>query len=120
MQFKMVHNNFNVSDLQRSLSFYEKALGLREMRRKTGEGFTLVYLGDGVSAHLLELTELKEHPQAYDLGENEMHLAFETTDFAGALARHKEMGCVCHENPQMGIYFIEDPDGYWLEILPKR
>jgi lactoylglutathione lyase len=30
------------------------------------------------------------------------------------------MGCVCYENPAMGIYFIEDPDGYWIEIIPKR
>lgn len=37
-----------------------------------------------------------------------------------ALAHHKEMDCVCFENPAMGIYFISDPDGYWLEIVPKK
>jgi len=47
-------------------------------------------------------------------------LAFETDDFAGAFAHHKEKGCICYENPQMGIYFIADPDGYWLEVLPKK
>jgi lactoylglutathione lyase len=120
MKFKMAHNNLNVANLSESLAFYEKALGLSETRRVTGGGFTVVYLGDGESAHLLELTELAAHPQKYNLGENEIHLAFETDDFAAALARHKEMNCVCYENPAMGIYFIADPDGYWLEVVPAK
>lgn len=120
MKFKMVHNNLNVADLEQSLKFYEDALGLTETRRIEKEDFTIVYLGDGSSAHLLELTCLKEHPQKYDLGENEFHLAFEAEDFAAALAKHKKMNCVCYENTAMGIYFISDPDGYWLEIVPAR
>ena len=56
----------------------------------------------------------------YDLGECEFHLAFRTDDFDAAYALHKEMGCICYENPAMGIYFIQDPDGYWLEIVPVR
>ena len=119
MKFKMIHNNINVSNLAKSMEFYEKALGLKEVRRINGDGFVIVYLGEGISSHLLELTELKEHPQEYDLGENEFHLAFETDEFEKALAHHKEMDCVCYENHEMGIYFIEDPDGYWLEVLPK-
>ena len=66
----------------------------------------------------LELTWLEEHPQSYDLGECEFHLAFETDDYDAAHKLHEEMGCICFENPAMGIYFIIDPDGYWLEILP--
>ncbi len=120
MNFKMVHNNINVSNLENSLKFYAEALGLKETRRKEGNGFTIVYLGDGISSHLLELTELADHPQKYDLGENEIHLAFETEDFEGALKKHQEMNCVCFENKAMGIYFIVDPDGYWLEVLPKK
>ena len=120
MKFKMIHNNINVSNLEKSLEFYDKALSLKEARRINGDGFTIVYLSDGLGSHLLELTELQGHPQKYDLGENEFHLAFETEDFEAALARHKEMDCVCYENPSMGIYFISDPDGYWLEVLPKR
>jgi len=115
-----VHNNISVSNLSESLAFYEKALGLREVRRKDGNGFTLVYLGDGQGSHLLELTELAGHPQKYDLGENEIHLAFETDDFEAAFAHHKAMDCVCYENPKMGLYFIADPDGYWLEVMPKK
>ena len=120
MKFKMVHNNINVSNLATSLEFYEKALGLKETRRVNGEGFTLAFLSDGIGSHLLELTELKDHPEKYDLGDNESHLAFETENFEEALAHHKAMDCVCFENPSMGIYFINDPDDYWLEVIPKR
>lgn len=120
MQFKMVHNNLNVSDLAISLDFYEKALGLSETRRIEKPDFIIVFLSDSAGSHLLELTWLKDHPQPYNLGENEFHLAFETADFEAALAYHRELGCVCFENEAMGIYFIEDPDGYWLEIVPER
>ena len=119
MKFQMVHNNLNVANMDKSLAFYEKALGLSETRRINGNGYTIVYLSDGIGDHLLELTELADHPQLYELGENEIHLAFRADDFDSAFAHHKEMGCVCYENPRIGIYFIEDPDGYWLEITPK-
>ena len=119
--FRFVHNNINVIDLQASLDFYGKALGLKEVRRKEKPDFTLVYLGDGQGSHQLELTWLKNWPkEKYDLGDNEFHLAFETDDYEAAHALHKEMGCICYENAGMGIYFIADPDGYWLEIVPKR
>ena len=120
MKFTFAHNNLNVFDLDRSLSFYKEALGLTETRRKDAEdgSFTLVYLGDGATPHLLELTWLRDMDRPYELGDNEIHLAFEVDDFDAALAKHKEMGCVCFENPAMGIYFIVDPDGYWLEIVP--
>lgn len=118
MDFKMVHNNFNVTDLEKSIVFYDEALGLKETKRIESDDFTIVYLGDGISGHLLELTYIKEHIQRYDLGENEFHLAFVTDDFDEALIKHKQMKCVCFENTDMGVYFIVDPDGYWLEIIP--
>ena len=118
--FKMVHNNLNVSNLEKSLAFYREALDMQEVRRVEQEAFTIVFLSDGQSDYRLELTCLHDHPQAYDLGENEIHLAFSAADYAAAHARHAEMGCICYENPAMGIYFIEDPDGYWLEIVPVR
>ncbi len=120
MKFKMVHENYNVSNLEKSLDFYEKALGLKEVRRKNGDGFIIVYVANEEADFELELTWLEEHPQPYNLGECEFHLAFETEDFEEAYAKHKEMGCICYENPAMGIYFISDPDGYWLEVVPKR
>ena len=121
MKFKFLHNNINVLDLKRSMEFYQKALGLKESRRKERPGFILVYLGDGgQTPHLLELTWLKDRTDPYNLGDNEIHLAFEADDFEAAHALHTEMGCICYENKEMGIYFIQDPDGYWLEVLPKR
>ena len=122
MAFTFAHNNFNVRDLEKSLAFYRDALGLVETRRvapKDGS-FVLVFLGDRVTPHRLELTWLRDHKESYDLGENEFHLAFETDDFDAARKKHDAMGCVCYDNPGMGIYFISDPDGYWLEILPKK
>lgn len=121
MNFKFVHNNINVLDLQKSLDFYEKALGLKEVRRKENKGvFTLVYLGDGQTTHELELTWLHERKEKYNLGENEFHLAFRVDDFEKAHQLHTEMNCICYENKGMGIYFISDPDGYWLEIIPNN
>ena len=120
MRFRMIHENFNVADLDVSLAFYEKALGLKEIRRKPAKdgSHILVYLANEETDFELELTWLKDHPQKYDLGEEEFHLAFRTDDFEAAHALHEEMGCIAFENHDMGIYFITDPDGYWLEILP--
>ena len=117
----MVHVNWNVTDLAASMEFYEKALGLTEKRRKTAEdgSFILVYLTDGTSDFELELTWLAEHPQKYDLGEEEFHLAFHVDDFEAAHDLHESMGCIAFENHDMGIYFITDPDGYWLEVIPE-
>ena len=122
MKFTMIHENYNVADLQRSLAFYEKALGLTEKRRKTAPdgSFIIVYVGNEESDFELERTWLKDQPQNYNLGECEFHLAFRTDDFEAAHKKHEEMGCICFENHAMGIYFIQDPDGYWLEIVPTR
>jgi lactoylglutathione lyase len=122
MPFTMIHENYNVSDLDRSIAFYGEALGLIEKRRKAAAdgSFTIAFLGDKASDFELELTCLRDHPQKYDLGECEFHLAFRADDFTAAHEKHAEMGCICYENTKMGIYFIEDPDGYWLEIVPRR
>lgn len=121
MNFKFLHNNINVVNLEKSIAFYEKALGLKEVRRKETDNFTLVYLGDnGATPHELELTYIHGRTEPYNLGENEIHLAFGVDDFAAAYALHQEMDCICYENKKMGIYFINDPDGYWLEVLPRN
>ena len=120
MKFKMVHENYNVADLDKSMDFYEKALGLHEVRRINGEGFIIVFMGNEDNTFQLELTWLEEHIQPYNLGECEFHLAFETDDYEAAHKLHEEMGCICYENQAMGIYFIQDPDGYWLEIIPSK
>lgn len=122
MNFKMVHENYNVSNLEASIEFYGKALGLHEVRRKEASdgSFIIVYLTNETSDFELELTWLRDHPQKYDLGECEFHLAFRADDYDAAHKLHEEMGCICYENPKMGIYFIADPDGYWLEVVPTR
>ena len=120
--FRFNHFNFNVLDLEKSLAFYDKALGLKPVRDKTASdgSFRLVYLGDGQTDFSLELTWLSDRDEKYDLGDEEFHLALTTPDYAAAHALHEEMGCICFENPSMGIYFIQDPDGYWIEIVPER
>lgn len=115
------HFNINVLDLERSIAFYGKALGLKEHHRKEAAdgSFILVYLTDGVSPFLLELTWLRDHKEPYELGENESHLCFRVAgDYDKIREYHREMGAVCFENEAMGLYFINDPDDYWIEILP--
>lgn len=120
MSYKMVHTNRNVLNLDKSLDFYKKALDLSEVSRTNAEdgSFILVYLEDGNSSFQLELTWLRDWDRPYNLGDNEIHLAITTDDLEKSLSHHKEMDCVCFENKEMGIYFISDPDGYWIEIMP--
>ncbi len=120
---KFDHFNINVTDLDKSIEFYQKALGLTEHHRKVAPdgSFILVYLTDGSSSFMLELTWLRDHPDAYELGENESHLCIRVDgDYDKVREYHKQMECVCFENTTMGLYFINDPDDYWIEILPLK
>ena len=117
------HYNINVMNIEKSVAFYQKALGLSEKRRRNADdgSFTLVFMGDVYTDFLLELTWLRDRKEAYNLGDNETHLCFRVDgDYNEARAFHKEMGCVCYENQNMGLYFIEDPDGYWIEIVKAK
>lgn len=120
--FTFNHFNFNVFDLEKSLEFYDKALGLKPVRTKKAEdgSFILVYLGDGKTNFTLELTWLRDRKERYNLGDLEYHLAMETEDMEEAHKKHEELGVICYENPDMGIYFISDPDGYCIEVVPKK
>lgn len=119
---QFAHFNFNVLNLERSIRFYREALGLTPVRTLDAPdgSFRLVYLGDGATGFQLELTWLRGRTEPYDLGEGEFHLAFSVEDMAAAHAKHAAMGCICFENAQMGVYFIKDPDGYWLELIPAK
>lgn len=117
MAFAFNHFNFNVKDLEKSLAFYKEALGLEPVSVKEKPDFTLVFLGDGKTGFRLELTYLKDRTEPYDLGELEYHLAMTADNYDEARALHEKMGCICFDNPGMGIYFITDPDGYWIEIV---
>ncbi|MDO5035404.1 MAG: VOC family protein [Porphyromonas sp.] len=115
------HFNFNVLDLQRSIDFYEKALELKEVRRKeaTDGSYILVYLGDSATGFTLELTWLRDRTEPYNLGDLEYHLCMRVEgDYDEWREYHRDMGVICYENHDMGLYFISDPDGYWIEILP--
>ena len=117
------HFNINVLDLDKSIAFYNKAVGLKEHHRKVAEdgSFILVYLTDEQTGFLMELTWLRDRKEPYELGDNESHLCFRVAgDYEEVRKYHKEMGAVCFENTKMGLYFINDPDDYWIEILPLR
>lgn len=122
MKFKMYHENYNVFDLDKSLKFYDKALGLKPVRRIEAEdgSYVIVFIGNETTDFQLELTWLRDRKEPYNLGDEEFHLAFCTEDYEAAHKLHEEMGCICFENEEMGIYFIKDPDGYWLEIVPTE
>ncbi|MEG0729721.1 MAG: VOC family protein [Cetobacterium sp.] len=122
MKFLFNHFNFNVLNLEKSIAFYKEALGLEEVRRKEAKdgSFVLVYLSDENKNFSLELTWLRDREEAYDLGDEEFHLAFVTDEYEKAHEKHKAMDCICYENTDMGIYFINDPDDYWIEIVPEK
>ena len=117
------HFNINVTDLEKSIDFYNKALGMvkcGEIMPENGD-FKIVYLALPDDSFRLELTWLKDKKGSYDLGDNESHLGIRVErDFDKMRVYHRSMGWVCYENPEMGIYFINDPDDYWIEILPPR
>ena len=72
MNFTIDHFNINVLDLEKSLEFYHRALGLKEIRRKTADdgSYIIVFLGDNSSSNKLELTWLKSMDRPYDLGDD--------------------------------------------------
>jgi len=122
MKFTMAHTNINVLDLEKSLAFYKAALGMDEVKRykPADDSFELAFISDGSTSYQLELTWLRDKDTPYELGDNETHIAFVVDDYDAAYKLHKEMGCICYENTSMGLYFIEDPDGYWLEVIPAK
>ena len=122
MAYRFDHFNFNVLNLKKSLAFYQEAFGFQEISSiDAADGsFRIVYLGDEQTGFRLELTWLRDREKPYDLGELEYHLAVKTEDFEAAHQKHQEMGIICFENHAMGIYFVTDPDGYWIEVVPTR
>jgi lactoylglutathione lyase len=119
---KMIHENIHVLDYEKSLAFYETALGLELKRTKTPDdgSWKLLYLGNDTTDFELELTWNNSREEPYDNGSDDTHLAFAVEDIDAAHALHESMRCIVYENKDMGIYFITDPDGCWLEIVPLR
>lgn len=122
MKFTFAHNNLSAFDLEKSIAFYKENLGLEVISRKEAKdgSFIIVFLGDGSSKHKLELTWLRDWEKPYELGDNEIHICFEVDDYDAAYVFHKKNDVICYENIEMGLYFIEDPDGFWIEIVRKK
>ncbi len=120
MKAAFVHRCTHVLDKEATIAFYEKALGFhvdREFGPEDGS-WTNTFLVNDASPFELELTWNNGRTEPYDNGGSDTHLAFRVDDYDAFHKLHKDMGCVVHENPGMGLYFIADPDGQWLEILP--
>ena len=118
------HFNIDVQNLERSVAFYEKALGLHVIREREGEAgsYKIVFMGVDSTNFALELTWLRDHAdRPWELGENESHLCLRVeADYEELREYYREMGCLCYENHKMNLYFINDPDDYWIEILPVK
>ncbi|MEE1159512.1 MAG: VOC family protein, partial [Atopobiaceae bacterium] len=122
MRAKIIHRNTHVYDLDATLAFYEKAFGFTERRRKGPEdgSWLIVFIGNDESDFELELTWNRGRTEPYENGGKDVHIAFRVDDFDAYHDLHERMGCIVRENPRMGLYFIADPDGQWIEILPTR
>lgn len=121
MQARAVHRCIHVLDLGKSLEFYEKALGLKPVRRMGPEDHSWenVFIANDAAGFQIELTWNDGRTEPYYNGGRDTHLCFTVPDIDAARALHEEMGCVCFVNERMGLYFIEDPDGCWIEIVPE-
>ncbi|MBE6487077.1 MAG: VOC family protein [Methanosphaera sp.] len=124
---KMVHEMIRVYDLERSLKFYDEALGMKESRRidKPEGKFTLVYLKDGESDFELELTYNYDPEEPYELGTGYGHIAVYVDDLELARKEHEEAGYTV--GPFKGLtegvkeyYFLTDPDGYQIEVMQRK
>lgn len=120
MKAKLVHENLHVLDLDASIAFYQMAFGLEVLDATEPEdgSWRIVFMGNDQSDFRLELTWNKGRVEPYNNGDRDTHLAFAVPDMDEAHKLHEEMGIICHENPNMGIYFVNDPDGCWLEVVP--
>ncbi len=126
---RLLHTMLRVGDLDRSLLFYTEVLGMKELRRKDyPEGkFTLAFVGyqDESEGAVLELTHNWDTP-SYDLGNGYGHIAIEVEDAYDTCAQIKQKGGnVTREagpmkHGQTVIAFVEDPDGYKIELIQRK
>ncbi|MCB8837715.1 VOC family protein [Aurantimonas sp. VKM B-3413] len=124
---KTIHTMIRVLDEARSRDFYEKAFGLTLAGRYDFETFTLVYLSNPESEHEVELTVNKAQTEPYDLGNGYGHIAVSVGDLAAEHERMRQAGLspkdikeLSHEGRHLArFFFIEDPDGYKIEVLER-
>jgi lactoylglutathione lyase len=120
MKASFIHRCTHVLDKEASIAFYEEALGLKvahEMGPEDGS-WSNTFLVDENTGFEIELTWNRGRTEPYDNGGDDTHIAFRVDDYDAFHDLHEKMGCIVFENPHMGIYFIADPEGQWIEILP--
>ena len=125
---KAIHSMIRVLDEARSVAFYREAFGLDIADRFPFDGFTLVYLRNPAADFELELTINHDRSEPYALGDAYGHIAFAVDDLAAEHARFEAAGL----NPKpikefhrdgglmAKFFFVEDPDGYKIEVLQKH
>jgi lactoylglutathione lyase len=117
-----------VLDEQRSIAFYRSAFGFDVADRFRFENFTLVYLRNADAHFELELTINHGRTQPYDLGDGYGHIAFVVADVGAERERLSELGLAPtpvktleHDGrPLATFFFVEDPDGYKIEVLQRQ
>ena len=122
MHARFIHRCTHVLDKEATIEFYQKALNFHithEMGPEDGS-WTNTYMANDDAPFEIELTWNNGRIEPYDNGGRDAHIAFEVDDYDAFHQLHEEMGVIVHENPKMGLYFIADPDGCWVEILPEK
>jgi lactoylglutathione lyase len=125
---KAIHTMIRVLDEARSVSFYETAFGLKVAERLDFPDFTLVYLSNEETPFEVELTINKDRTTAYELGDGYGHVAVSVDDLDSEHARFTAAGLaprkIVEFNRDGGLFarffFIEDPDGYKIEVLQRH
>ena len=124
---KLIHAMIRVLDETRSVAFYRAAFGLEVAERIAFPDFTLIYLSNTETDFELELTVNAGRSEAYDVGSGYGHLAVSVADVEAEHARLRAAGLVPKDVKQMmrdgmpfaKLFFIEDPDGYKIEVLQR-
>ena len=125
---KAIHTMIRVLDEARSVSFYDKAFGLKVAERLDFPDFTLVYLSNEETPFEVELTINKDRSAPYQLGDGYGHVAFSVDDIEREHVRFTEAGLSPRNivefnregRPFARFFFVEDPDGYKIEVLQRH
>ncbi|MCH2169296.1 VOC family protein [Myxococcota bacterium] len=122
---KTLHTMIRVFDLDRSIAFYRKTLGLELVDRFDFEDFTLAYLRNAENDFEVELTWNRDQTEPYVHGSGYGHLAVGVEDLDAEHARLAGAGCSVGKIVEMDhagarlarIFFLDDPDGYRIEVI---
>lgn len=128
-KFRLLHTMIRVLDLDKSLDFYTRHLGMTLMRKTDFPGgkFTLAFVGygDESSDAVIELTHNWDQAEPYEMGSGFGHLAVAVPDIYGACNSMRDEGVTISREPgpmmhgKSVIAFIEDPDGYKIELIER-